>query len=886
MIGVKNEIPHECLTLTHVYEDTVTVKIETSNQNILLACIYNPPSPSKYKWTESKWANFFHELKSIQENVNCHTIIVTGDINFNTTDWQSMTANTDYELVCLDILLDHDYTEMLNKGGTQLDVLLCNNPDTVSSTGRDRWLTARYKTNETLCSDHRAYWTNLECTTPSANKPPKIVYAFKKADFKKLNDSIIKNPFTPFCYSNVDHLVHFWYKWIRNLIDKNIPRITKHRATLPPWISNATSHLLKQLQTLNRRKNLYSVSHQLKVRQMERKISAAAEKDLEAFEAEVFESRRFSEIQRYLSTIRNKSPIPNTVTYKSQTATSDQDKAELFNNFFASVFGSEHQIESMDTYGRGSLNNLRLTELSIKSTLSGLVTSKANGPDNIGYIVLKKCSESISKSLLQLYQTSLNKGVYPSQWKVSQITPIHKSDNKSEVTCYRPISLLCACSKVYERLIYDQLYLHIKDQLHPSQYGFRKNRSVTDQMISFLDKLYNLNDDQKTKELAVFYTDFSKAFDTVPHALLAKKLHTIGFGGNLMKLLVSYLHNRYQRVRIGNKLSTAKKVTSGVPQGSILGPLFFIIFVNDLPETIDNSASYGFADDFKIISTDQQQLTESAERLQTWCQTNSMILNIKKCSVVKVKGDLKVMLNNTEVTEVICQRDLGIMVSNNLSWTTNCQVRTCKALNALHNIKRNVSKSCRTKTKLNAYVGYVMPILTYCSQTWAPNTTHCKSIERVQKTAMRWIAPTESTYKKRLLLTHLLPVTLYLELHDLLYLLRRTDCSTTENQENDNCKTTRQHARGERIIPKYRLQKTNDNFPYRAKKLLNAVIKSLSNTTPDEILKPTKSTLSNFFWSYFKEKYDEFIPCTWRILCSCGYCNTNEKLRLTDATEG
>ena len=246
-------------------------------------------------------------------------------------------------------------------------------------------------------------------------------------------------------------------------------------------------------------------------------------------------------------------------------------------------------------------------------------------------------------------------------------------------------------------------------------------------MIPFLDMLYNLNDDQKTKELAVFYTDFSKAFDTVPHALLAKKLHTIGFGGNLMKLLVSY--NHYQRVRIGNKLSTAKKATSGVPQGSILGPLFFIIFVNDLPETLDNSASCGFADDFKIISTDQQQLTESAERLQTWCQTNSMILNIKKCSVVKVEGDLKVMLNNTEVTEVTCLRDLGIMVSNNLSWTTNCQARTCQALYALYNVKRNVSKSCRTKTKLNAYVGYVMPILTYCSQTWAPNTTHCKSIE-------------------------------------------------------------------------------------------------------------------------------------------------------------
>ena len=126
---------------------------------------------------------------------------------------------------------------------------------------------------------------------------------------------------------------------------------------------------------------------------MERKISAAAEKDLEAFEAEVFESRRFGEIQRYLSTIRNISPIPNTVTYKSQTTTSDQDKAELFKNFFASVFGSEHQIESMDTYERGSLNTLGLTELSIKSTLSGLVTRKANGPDNIGNIVLKKCSE-------------------------------------------------------------------------------------------------------------------------------------------------------------------------------------------------------------------------------------------------------------------------------------------------------------------------------------------------------------------------------------------------------------------------------------------------------------------------------------------------------------
>ena len=175
----------------------------------------------------------------------------------------------------------------------------------------------------------------------------------------------------------------------------------------------------------------------------------------------------------------------------------------------------------------------------------------------------------MSKSLFLIFKTALNKGFFPSYWKISEVEPIFKDENRALIEQYRPISLLCSVSKVLEKLIFDELYEIVKTKLEESQHGFRMHRSVVTQMLLFLDLLYN-EFDEKDNEIFVLYLDFKKAFDTVPHDLLINKVENLGVGGNFLKIVASYLSNRKQYVKVNDSESETVLVTSGVPQGSLL----------------------------------------------------------------------------------------------------------------------------------------------------------------------------------------------------------------------------------------------------------------------------------------------------------------------------
>ena len=687
------------------------------------------------------------------------------------TNWGALSSTNLYEIQTLDMIVELNLTQY---APTQLDVLLCNNPELVTACTLEDTATQYLK----QFSDHKPITTTLYFDTNfEKQNPRKHQYAFKKADWDGLNQSILAEPFNPYCFRNVDHLVNQWYDWLWEKIDKFVPRVTQHRSNLQPWISRTTSHLMQKLKTL-KRKGERGLARFLKVKKLEKDVAKSAEDDLADYEKTIFEA----------------------------------------------------------------------------------------------------CHETLSKSLTFIFQTCINKGIFPSIWKTSQVAPIFKEGNKADVSCYRPISLLCCCSKILEKVIFDALYSKVKDKLHDSQFGFRKRRSATVQLLLFLDKIYELNDQKSIQNLAVLYLDFAKAFDTVPHDILIQKIGSTGVGGKLLSLIQSYLVNRKQCVKIDHHSSSYANVTSGVPQGSILGPLLFLIFINDLPQTLTDTISYGYADDFKAILMDQVSLNTATSKIESWLDLNKMQPNIKKSTILSIKGNLRANMMSKTLSTVDTQKDLGLMVSSNLNWNENCSRRASKAIKAFYQIKRSLTNKCTIQTKLNAYTGYVVQIATNASQAWYPSRNNMDQLERVQKLATKWILCTNSHYKDRLAKLKLLPLSLYIEMHDILMLLALIENKYDVNLNKatyGTCETTRQSNRGEFQLTKTRLQKTDENFFRRTKTLYNCLIRTCSEFKEN----PNKSSLTNVYFKYFDNAFNELNKCTWKLYCRCGSCNIYNKLK-------
>ena len=208
------------------------------------------------------------------------------------------------------------------------------------------------------------------------------------------------------------------------------------------------------------------------------------------------------------------------------------------------------------------------------------------------------------------------------------------------------------------------------------KYSSRSPRTL--QIICFLDKAYLLNDSSAIDELTVFYLDFEKAFNKVPYDLLLLKIHKMGIGGTALTLIANYLDNRKQCVKINNSICEFRDVTSGVPKRSLLGLLLFLIYITDLPTVASESECFGYADDYKLLSTSRELLESDLISLHNWCVANKVNLHDDKCSLMHFKKQSVVKMNEVAVKPVKVQKDLGVLISNDLSWKENCNLRRVK----------------------------------------------------------------------------------------------------------------------------------------------------------------------------------------------------------------
>ena len=337
----------------------------------------------------------------------------------------------------------------------------------------------------------------------------------------------------------------------------------------------------------------------------------------------------------YVQSLTNHSVIPPNVHFNDQYASSDTDRASLFNRYFHSVFTHSpyvlppvSELPSSDS----SLINISFSDSDVYSALVSLNETKAMGIDGIPSKVLKHCAVALYEPIYHLFHLSLQQGYLPAEWCFHQIIPVPKSGDKTSrsVTNYHPISLLCTISKVLERIVYDKIIRFISQMISTSQFGFVKNCSTLQQLLVFLSDIHNSHD--LGLQTDVIYTDFKKAIDTVPHDELLFKLWSIGIGGSLWKWFRAYLTSRVHCVSINNKRSSMLPVLSGDPQGSILGPLLFLVYINDLPLAVTFSKLLLFADDGKCalpisISSDSLKLQHDIHSLNKWSKTWNLHFN-------------------------------------------------------------------------------------------------------------------------------------------------------------------------------------------------------------------------------------------------------------------
>ncbi|CAG9137015.1 unnamed protein product [Plutella xylostella] len=374
--------------------------------------------------------------------------------------------------------------------------------------------------------------------------------------------------------------------------------------------------------------------------------------------------------------------LPSLMTLGTITASSGKQICDLFAEFFNSTFldpVTDQSVNDKPSFNLpldANLSCIEINEELVKVHLRKLDVSKSAGPDFIPPLMLRNCTDTIAQPLSLLFKRSVSEGAIPLTWKKAFITPVHKKGSKSEVTHYRPISKLCIIAKVFEKIIYDQVYNSVKNSFNSSQHGFLKKRSTVSNLILFNDCV--TNNMEEGFETDVIYTDYSKAFDRIDHSILIMKLESAGIRGDLLRWFRSYISNRSQVVVTSNYISSWTKVPSGVPQGSLLGPLLFVIFISDIDECFPNSQVVSFADDMKIFKkitseVDCALLQDDLNRLSSYCAINRLDLNAAKCYCVTFsrklqKNNFSYKLKEHQITRTVTIKDLGIIQDDKLHY--------------------------------------------------------------------------------------------------------------------------------------------------------------------------------------------------------------------------
>ena len=643
---------------------------------------------------------------------------------------------------------------------TTIDLVLADNDNLVASVKPIGHLGASHHT-----------MMMIEVIVPcSTNDSDELVPDYKKADFAKMRATVGAIDWVSELESrDAENSWKYFKETVSQTTEACIPKKRRRNHNKPLWMNQNAMRVIRKKRRLwkhycttkdyqsylayKQGQNFTKSVIRKAKKDFEKKLAANAKKNPKAF-------------YRYVnSTCKTKSKVGPLKDATGNIQTDDATQAGILNDKFVTCFTREDLSQlpipdpKFDLSQGPPLTNITVEVETVLKKIEALNPDKACGPDNIRARTLCELAAELSAPITIIFNKCLAECAVPCDWKLSNVTAIFKKADKTDAGNYRPISLTCLLCRILESIIRDEVLLHLRkyELIEKSQHGFLPHKSTVTNLLEFLEVVTRLIDEGHNVD--VVYLDFSKAFDKVPHVRLMSKVRAHGILGNVARWIEEWLHGRKQRVVLNGKASSWADVLSGVPQGSVLGPILFLIYINDIDHAVDcvSTIMKKFADDTKIATvTDTveqcQFLQEQIDALQKWAEIWQMSFNIDKCVVMHIgKGNINhsYTMNGTDLKTTKCEKDIGVYMQPSLKPSVHIAEAVKKANQALGILLRSLT--FRDKHYIRLYQQQVRCHLESAVQVWNPWLKQdIDNIEGVQKRAISKCHGLSGSYEEKL----------------------------------------------------------------------------------------------------------------------------------------
>lgn len=870
ILYVHQSLNAEEVKLETEFEENLFIKIKVNNSDsLLVGLIYRSPSEN----TEEKHTKLRELLTEAASKKYTHHLIM-GDFNYPNINWELSTTkggNTE-EQKFLDCLEDNFLVQLIEKptrwrgtdNPTTLDLIITGDENNIENIELQSPLGK---------SDHCVITFNFICQT-HLNKASDKRRSYHKANYtaikQELNDFNWENHLGK--HENTDTAWTRFREKIEEIIEKHVP-LSKTGGQFSVPLDKETLSLIKEKTRLNRKFiNTKDEKTRKEYNRVRNKVVKAVRNRRKVYEKQLARDAKENP-KRVWKYINLKSKTKQGISDlcrdqsnpKSSKTDDDYEKANILADFFSSVFTVERDQELPELQldpPRHQWNELEFHIEQIAKILRNLKADKSPGMDNIHPRFLKELSEELAIPLKIIFEKSFSTGELPKDWKKARITAIFKKGNKSLAGNYRPVSLTSIVCKVIEKIIRNHIvsYMEQNKQFSNKQYGFTKGKSTSLQLLTVLDEWTEALDSGKS--IDCIYMDYKKAFDTVPHKRLIKKLQAYGIGEEMVEWIRQFLSDREQQVLCNGKQSNWHPVTSGVPQGSVIGPLLFVIYINDLPSLVQSSV-YLFADDtkvYKIIkdTSDKHKLQEDLERVNEWTQKWLLSLHPEKCKHIHIgkqdpSPEYMYSISGQNLEQVEHEKDIGVIVDKELKFEKHICEKVKKA-NSMSALIRRIFNHLDARSFTPLYKTLVRTHLDYASSVWAPwKSKYIDMIEGVQRRATKQLPElSKLSYPERLKKLKLPTLAYRRNRGDMIEVFKIVNgiYNTNENnllKLNKDC-TIREGNRGNSkklYVQRARLDLRKHNFSIRVAKIWNSLPENVINANS---LNSFKNRLDKF-WS-------------------------------------